>query len=325
MTDWPKDNEAALDAFYTRPDGSAKWEVTNLVYITAPWTMYLAGTKTELKRGIRVHKKVADDLNAIFHDIWIYYGKTQAAIEKVDLHQLGGAYYFRARRGSSRLSNHARGIAIDIDPLDNAMRKGNRGDMPQAVIAIFENHGWRWGGVYGDPMHFEAVWNGKPPKAAVVAPVAKPAVPPTQSVISPMAMKAAEIAKPLEKFMPKKYWDYGQWSIGYGENADKLPDDTVWTEPYAATRLADRFAGRAMRIMPLVKVPITTNQGAALILFTDNVGEGAFAKSTLLRKLNEKDYAGAAGQFESWVKAGGKVLAGLVKRRKLERALFETP
>ena len=46
MSDWPKDNDVALNAFYSRPDGSAKWEVSNLVYITAPWKCYLAATKT---------------------------------------------------------------------------------------------------------------------------------------------------------------------------------------------------------------------------------------------------------------------------------------
>jgi len=325
MTDWPKDNDADLDAFYSRPDGSAKWEVSNLVYITAPWAMYLAGTTVETKRGIRVHKKIADDLKAIFSEIWTYYGKTQAAIEKVDLHQFGGAYYFRARRGSSRLSNHARGIAIDLDPLSNAMRKGNRGDIPQAVITIFERHGWRWGGVYGDPMHFEAVWNGKP-AVEVPKPVAgvKPAVAPTKASTAAMIAAATPLIKVSESFVPKKYWDVKQWAIGYGQHADHLPDGTIITEPQAAAMLADYLAGLALKVMPLVTVPITANQGAALLSFAYNLGVGNLAKSTLLRKLNEKDYQGAADQFSVWTKAGGKVLPGLVKRRAAERALFLT-
>lgn len=154
---WPKDNDKDLDAFYTRPDGSASWEIKNLVYIHPPWRCWLAGTDIELKRGIRVHKKIADDLETIFKELWKLYGKKQENIEAVDLHQIGGAYYFRARRGSRRLSNHARGIAIDIDPVDNPMRKNSRGDIPSEVVEVFIKHGWRWGGVYGDPMHFEAV------------------------------------------------------------------------------------------------------------------------------------------------------------------------
>lgn len=161
MTKWPHDNDAELDAFYSRPDGSAAWEVRNLTYIFPPWKAYLAGTDLELKHGIRVHKKVADSLKRVFADLWVTFNTSQAAIEKVDLHQIGGAYYFRARRGSKRLSNHARGIAIDIDPQDNQMGRGKPWDMDKRVVAAFEAEGWRWGKAFNDPMHFEAVNNGK--------------------------------------------------------------------------------------------------------------------------------------------------------------------
>lgn len=59
--------------------------------------------------------------------------------------------------------------------------------------------------------------------------------------------------------------------------------------------------------------------------FTFNVGTGAFRSSTLLKRLNAGDYQGAASEFGKWVKAGGKVLPGLVRRRKEEAALFLTP
>jgi lysozyme len=67
----------------------------------------------------------------------------------------------------------------------------------------------------------------------------------------------------------------------------------------------------------LVKVPLTQNQFDALVSFVFNIGGGAFSKSTLLRKLNEKDYAGAADQFLVWVKQ-----PELTGRRKNERAQF---
>ncbi|MDX8205161.1 lysozyme, partial [Acinetobacter pittii] len=53
-----------------------------------------------------------------------------------------------------------------------------------------------------------------------------------------------------------------------------------------------------------------------------NIGVGAFKKSTLLKKLNSGDYKGAANQFDVWVNAGGKRLAGLVRRRAIEKKLF---
>lgn len=75
-------------------------------------------------------------------------------------------------------------------------------------------------------------------------------------------------------------------------------------------------------VKKLVKVPLTDNQFSALVSFSYNLGLGALSKSTLLKKLNAKDYAGAATEFKRWVRGGGKVLPGLVKRRAAEKALF---
>lgn len=71
-----------------------------------------------------------------------------------------------------------------------------------------------------------------------------------------------------------------------------------------------------------VKVPLSQDQFDALVSFTFNVGTGALRKSTLLRLLNQGDYQGAADQFPKWRMAGGKVLQGLVNRRKAERQTF---
>lgn len=73
-----------------------------------------------------------------------------------------------------------------------------------------------------------------------------------------------------------------------------------------------------------VKVPLTENQFAALVSFTFNLGAGALRKSTLLKKLNGGDYAGAAAEFAKWNNAGGKTLPGLSRRRAAERDLFLT-
>lgn len=78
-----------------------------------------------------------------------------------------------------------------------------------------------------------------------------------------------------------------------------------------------------------VTAPITQSMFDAMVCFSFNVGLGAFSGSTLLRLLNQRFYAAAAGQFERWNKAtepntGDKVvLRGLTIRRKAERALFE--
>lgn len=329
---WPRDNDAELDAFYGRPDGSARWEVTNLTYINTPWRAYLAGTPIVLSRGIRVHKKVADSLTRIFQSLWETFGKSQAEIEKVDLHQIGGAYYFRARRGSKRLSNHARGIAIDIDPQDNPMGREGRGDMDPRVVAAFKAEGWRWGGDYAgskDKMHYEAVFSGQTAKPAPTIPTDLKTNPALLDKLATAAWvtKAVPLIKHWEQFKASPYYDFGQWSNGYGQKCDK--DAAPITEAQASKNLADYLAGLLTKVVPLIKVKLTANQGAALLVFSYNVGDAALAKSTLLKRLNAGDIAGAAAQFAVWNKATvdgkKKVLPGLVKRRAAEKELFLTP
>ena len=77
-----------------------------------------------------------------------------------------------------------------------------------------------------------------------------------------------------------------------------------------------------LNVKVLVKVPVNCNQFSALISLAYNIGCGNFRASTLLRKLNRGDYAGCAAQFKWWRRANGIILAGLVKRRKLEEELF---
>lgn len=70
-----------------------------------------------------------------------------------------------------------------------------------------------------------------------------------------------------------------------------------------------------------VTVPLSQNQFDALVSFTFNVGAGALRRSTLVRRINagERD---VAGEFLKWNKAGGKVYAGLTRRRTAEAAMF---
>ncbi|MBW8465487.1 lysozyme [Acidovorax sp.] len=72
-----------------------------------------------------------------------------------------------------------------------------------------------------------------------------------------------------------------------------------------------------------VKRPITDGQKAAFLSFAFNVGNGAFCGSTLVRKANAGDMAGACAELSRWTLAGGKELPGLVRRRAAERAVCE--
>lgn len=72
----------------------------------------------------------------------------------------------------------------------------------------------------------------------------------------------------------------------------------------------------------LVKVALNQHQRDALISFTFNLGQGNLRDSTLLKKLNAGDYGAVPAELDKWIKAGGRTLPGLVKRRAGEGALF---
>ncbi|ENN1043932.1 lysozyme [Salmonella enterica] len=74
----------------------------------------------------------------------------------------------------------------------------------------------------------------------------------------------------------------------------------------------------AARIDPLIKVSIPNSERAALYSFAYNVGAGAFARSTLLKKLNAGDQSGVCNELKRWTYAGGKQWKGLVTRREIE-------
>lgn len=142
-------------------------------------------------------------------------------------------------------------------------------------------------------------------------------------------MKTSENGKQLikehEGFRANAYPDPGTggdpWTIGYGHTKGVKKGDTI-TKSQADKFLLDDLKGPERTIGNKVTVRLTQNQFDALSSFIFNLGSGNFEKSTLLRKLNKKDYTGAADEFLKWNKAGGRVLPGLTRRRKDERDLF---
>ncbi len=122
----------------------------------------------------------------------------------------------------------------------------------------------------------------------------------------------------------------GVWTIGYGQTGryygKRVRRGMTTTKAEAHAWLRDHsIKTYEDAVTQAVKVPLNQNQFDALVSFTYNVGIGALKQSTALRKLNAGDYAGAADALTMWTKCRRKVLAGLVRRRKEERALFLTP
>ena len=118
----------------------------------------------------------------------------------------------------------------------------------------------------------------------------------------------------------------GVWTIGYGYTGlvdGKLITSGMTITAAKATELLKKdLASFEAAVNGCVTAPITQNMFDALVSFAFNVGAGALRRSTLLKKLNAKDYSGAADELPKWNKAGGKVLNGLVRRRMAEKELF---
>ncbi|HHE8508311.1 TPA: lysozyme [Citrobacter freundii] len=116
------------------------------------------------------------------------------------------------------------------------------------------------------------------------------------------------------------------WTIGYGwthpvDGKPIKPGMTIKQET-ADRLLKTGLVSYENDVLKMAKVKLTQGQFDALVSFAYNVGSRALSTSTLLRKLNAGDYAGAADEFLRWNKAGGKVMNGLTRRREAERALF---
>ena len=117
-------------------------------------------------------------------------------------------------------------------------------------------------------------------------------------------------------------------TIGFGTT--RYPDgrrvafgDAPCTREQARGWIAYECRHVAQIIDRIIVVDLSENERAALISFSFNLGTGALAASTLRRKLNRRDQAGAAAEFPRWRFSGGRVLKGLVRRRAAERRLFE--
>lgn len=122
----------------------------------------------------------------------------------------------------------------------------------------------------------------------------------------------------LEAYLPTPN---DKWTIGWGHTKTARPGMKI-TEERAEILFDSDVAWAVDAVNKLVKVPLTQNQFDALVSFVFNIGETNFRTSTLLRKLNAKDYEGAARELPRWNKQKGKVLKGLVRRRAEEMEIF---
>lgn len=135
--------------------------------------------------------------------------------------------------------------------------------------------------------------------------------------------KATDLIKKFEGCRLTAYLcPAGVWTIGYGHTGDDVYEGLVVTQEWADEQLRYDIMRCVRVIETSVKVALNQNQIDALASFIFNVGAGAFKRSTLLKKLNQKDIQGAADEFLRWNKVGNRAVKGLTRRRISERELF---
>ena len=141
-------------------------------------------------------------------------------------------------------------------------------------------------------------------------------------ILMKLGERGTEILKYFEGCKLTAYQDsVGVWTIGYGHTKGVYDGMTI-TQDQAEQMLLSELEEYEGYIENMVTVPLTQNQFDALVVWIYNLGPTNFKNSTLLKELNAGNYNAAGQEITRWNKAGGKVLAGLVKRREAEAELF---
>lgn len=137
--------------------------------------------------------------------------------------------------------------------------------------------------------------------------------------------KAANFIKPLEGFSAQPFWDYKQWSWGYGTSAgsdpNKKPSKSI-SEKEAHEALISNLEGSLKLIKGYCKKPLKDGQYVALLSFNYNLGWGN-TKNIIDRINNGKSVGEVVKAIQLYINAGGKPNKGLIARRDKEAALYE--
>lgn len=120
----------------------------------------------------------------------------------------------------------------------------------------------------------------------------------------------------------------GVWTLGFGStywDGARVVEGMECTRDEALVQLGKGLESAAKCVDLSVHVTLEQNEFDACTDLTYNIGCSRWMGSTARARLNAGDYQGAASAFSMWDRAGGQVLAGLLKRRVAEEVLFNTP
>lgn len=141
-----------------------------------------------------------------------------------------------------------------------------------------------------------------------------------RSTISALGVSAALLVGVAvhEGYSDRPYLDVvGVPTIGFGRTEGVRPGEKTTPQRELVLALKD-LEGRKSAIALCVKVPLYQHELDAYMSLAYNIGTTAFCGSTLVKKLNAQDYAGACKEILRWNRAGGREVAGLTKRRQDE-------
>ena len=138
-----------------------------------------------------------------------------------------------------------------------------------------------------------------------------------------ISQEGLDLIKKFEGCELKAYQDsVGVWTIGYGHTKGVEEGQEI-TQDEAEDMLASELDEYEGYIRDMVECDLEQCQFDALVAWVYNLGPTNLRSSTMLKRLNKKDFDDVPNQIKRWDKAGGKVLAGLVRRREAESLLFE--
>ena len=150
---------------------------------------------------------------------------------------------------------------------------------------------------------------------------------PRQKLITSIGASAAAIVTAfVAQHEGLRQWAYrdpvGVLTACYGHTGPDVQPSQTYT-PAQCREMLERDLARHAQALACIHRPLTDGQKAAFVSFAYNVGPQAFCGSSLVRKANAGDMAGACAELDKWVYAKGQRLPGLVKRRAAERAMCE--
>jgi hypothetical protein len=137
---------------YTTADHTldSRWQSQFLERVILPFPMTLSWDHSQSVSAITCHKLLASAFTGVF-------ARIQSSGLQNKVTSFGGCFSFRPQRTGTKLSTHAWGIAIDLNPETN--EQGTIGNMDSELISMFCDAGFEWGGNWQgrsrDPMHFQ--------------------------------------------------------------------------------------------------------------------------------------------------------------------------